>query len=142
MSIASDLLRGNTDTIILASLKEQDSYGYLINKEIMAKTDSQMELKDATLYSAFRRLEKDGLVSTYWGDEEVGARRRYYSITDKGREAYEQNKAEWLKAKQMIDSLLVYDRPEEEFTKNLNRNGSVANSDGKRGIECKTRLSQ
>ena len=107
MSIASDLLRGNTDTIILASLSERDSYGYLINKEIMAKTDSQMELKDATLYSAFRRLEKDGLVNTYWGDEEVGARRRYYSITDKGREVYEQNKAEWLKAKQMIDSLLV-----------------------------------
>ena len=107
MSIASDLLRGNTDTIILASLTEHDSYGYLINKEIMAKTDSQMELKDATLYSAFRRLEKDGLVNTYWGDEEVGARRRYYSITDKGREIYEQNKTEWQKVKQMIDSLLA-----------------------------------
>lgn len=107
MSIASDLLRGNTDTIILASLVEHDSYGYLINKEIMAKTEARIELKDATLYSAFRRLEKDGLVNTYWGDEEVGARRRYYSITDKGREVYEQNKAEWLKAKKMIDSLLV-----------------------------------
>lgn len=107
MSIASDLLRGNTDTIILASLTERDSYGYLINKEIMAKTDSQMELKDATLYSAFRRLEKDGLVNTYWGDEEIGARRRYYSITEKGREVYAQNKAEWQKAKEMIDSLLA-----------------------------------
>jgi len=107
MSIASDLLRGNTDTIILASLTERDSYGYLINKEIMAKTDSQMELKDATLYSAFRRLEKDGLVNTYWGDEEIGARRRYYSITEKGREVYKQNKAEWQKAKDMIDSLLA-----------------------------------
>ena len=107
MSIASDLLRGNTDTIILASLADHDSYGYLINKEIMAKTDSQMELKDATLYSAFRRLEKDGLVNTYWGDEEIGARRRYYSITDKGREVYEQNKIEWQNAKKMIDSLLV-----------------------------------
>jgi len=107
MSIASDLLRGNTDTIILASLTEHDSYGYLINKEIMSKTESQIELKDATLYSALRRLEKDGLVKTYWGDEEVGARRRYYSITDKGREVYEQNKSEWKKAKEMIDSLLV-----------------------------------
>lgn len=107
MSIASDLLRGNTDTIILASLAEHDSYGYLINKEIMAKTDNQIELKDATLYSAFRRLEKDGLVSTYWGDEEVGARRRYYSITQAGKDAYEQYKAEWVKAKEMIDSLLV-----------------------------------
>ena len=107
MSIASDLLRGNTDTIILASLAEHDSYGYLINKEIMAKTEAQIELKDATLYSAFRRLEKDGLVTTYWGDEVVGARRRYYSITEKGREVYDQNKTEWQKAKAMIDSLLV-----------------------------------
>lgn len=107
MSIASDLLRGNTDTIILASLVEHDSYGYLINKEIMAKTEAQIELKDATLYTAFRRLEKDGLVSTYWGDQEAGARRRYYTITEKGREAYRQYKAEWVKAKEMIDSLLV-----------------------------------
>lgn len=107
MSIASDLLRGNTDTIILARLMEHDSYGYLINKEIMAKTDSRLELKDATLYSAFRRMEKDGLVETYWGDEEVGARRRYYTITQKGREMYEQYKDEWNKSKTMIDSLLV-----------------------------------
>ena len=107
MSIASDLLRGNTDTIILASLTQHDSYGYLINKEIMAKTEAQIELKDATLYTAFRRLEKEGLVSTYWGDEEVGARRRYYRITEKGKETYEQNKADWKKAKEMIDSLLV-----------------------------------
>lgn len=107
MSIASDLLRGNTDTIILASLLEHDSYGYLINKEIMAKTQSMIELKDATLYSAFRRLERDGLVSTYWGDEETGARRRYYSITEAGRATYQQYKADWEKSKEMIDSLLV-----------------------------------
>ncbi|MCQ2539886.1 MAG: PadR family transcriptional regulator [Acetatifactor sp.] len=107
MSIGSELLRGNTDTIILASLVGHDSYGYLINKEIMAKTDSQVELKDATLYTAFRRLEKDGLVNTYWGDEEVGARRKYYAITEKGREVYEQYKEEWLAAKELIDKLLV-----------------------------------
>ncbi len=107
MSITSDLLRGNTDTILLASLVEHDSYGYLINKEIMSKTQDHVELKDATLYTAFRRLEKDGLVTTYWGDEEVGARRKYYSITEKGREVYQQYKNEWLAAKEMIDRLLV-----------------------------------
>ena len=49
MSIASDLIRGHTDTIILAHLLEGDSYGYKINKEIQRKTSQQYELKEATL---------------------------------------------------------------------------------------------
>lgn len=106
MSITSDILRGHTETIILAHLLKQDSYGYQINKEIMAKTDYQYELKEATLYSAFRRLEQAGHITTYWGDETVGARRRYYSITDSGREAYVNSKKEWELSKDMIDKLL------------------------------------
>ena len=60
MSITSDILRGHTEAIILAHLLEQDSYGYQINKDIMKKTDNRYELKEATLYSAFRRLEQAG----------------------------------------------------------------------------------
>ena len=82
MSIASDLIRGSTDTIILAHLMKKNSYGYEINKNIMEKTDNQYELKEATLYTAFRRLEETGMISSYWGDETSGARRRYYEITD------------------------------------------------------------
>lgn len=107
MSIASDLLRGNTDTIILSHLMNQDSYGYQINKEIMKKTNNCFELKEATLYTAFRRLEQAGCITTYWGDENVGARRKYYSVTDTGRETYQRNKRDWQQAKKMIDSLLT-----------------------------------
>lgn len=107
MSITSDILRGHTETIILARLLEHDSYGYQINKEIMASTDNRYELKEATLYSAFRRLEQAGYISTYWGDENTGARRRYYSITSDGREAYYRYKKEWEEAKEMIDKLLI-----------------------------------
>lgn len=107
VSITSDMLRGNTETIILASLHEHDSYGYQINKEIMQKTSNRYELKEATLYSAFRRLEEAGNITTYWGDENVGARRRYYSITSKGRENYQSLKKEWEEAKEMIDMLLI-----------------------------------
>lgn len=107
MSITSDILRGHTDTIILARLLEHDSYGYQINKEIMRKTEHKYELKEATLYSAFRRLEQAGLIRTYWGDENTGARRRYYSITDSGREAYLIYRQSWDEAKEMIDRLLV-----------------------------------
>lgn len=106
MSITSDILRGHTEAIILSHLLEHDSYGYQINKDIIKKTDGKYELKEATLYSAFRRLEQAGFINTYWGDENVGARRRYYAVTDKGREAYESYKRDWEEAKQVIDKLL------------------------------------
>ncbi|MCI5955250.1 MAG: PadR family transcriptional regulator [Lachnospiraceae bacterium] len=88
-------------------LLEQDSYGYQINKDIMKKTNNMYELKEATLYSAFRRLEQSGYIRTYWGDESVGARRRYYSITEEGRKAYEAYKKDWEDAKNTIDRLLI-----------------------------------
>jgi PadR family transcriptional regulator, regulatory protein PadR len=106
MTITSDLIRGNTETIILAHLCKKDGYGYEINKSIQEKTGHQYELKEATLYSAFRRLEESGMITSYWGDETTGARRRYYSITPLGRVYYEKNKADWEEAKKVIDMLI------------------------------------
>jgi len=106
MSIASDLIRGHTETIILAQLLEGDSYGYQINKAIRQKTDDRYELKEATLYTAFRRLEELGCIRSYWGDESTGARRRYYTITPSGQKTYEGLVAEWHSAKQIIDRLI------------------------------------
>lgn len=106
MSIASDLIRGHTDTIILAKLMGSDNYGYEINKSIQQKTNGQYELKEATLYTAFRRLEQAGCISSYWGDEQTGARRRYYTITATGRETYQKLINEWASAQTMIEKLI------------------------------------
>ena len=114
MSIASDLIRGHTETIILANLIKGDSYGYKINKAIQEKTSNRYELKEATLYSAFKRLEESGNINSYWGDENTGARRRYYSITNKGRLTYTQLKEEWQSAKEIIDKLITEESEEDE----------------------------
>lgn len=106
MSITSDIIRGHTDTIILAHLIEKDSYGYEINKFIKEKTNNKYELKESTLYSAFRRLEKASLITSYWGDQTTGARRRYYSITELGKEALIQNKKDWDESKKLINKLI------------------------------------
>ena len=106
MSITFDLIRGHTDAIILSYLSERDGYGYQINKDIADATDGQFELKEATLYTAFRRLEQTGLVASYWGAEMVGARRRYYSITDTGRDAYQDYWREWDYATQILVKLI------------------------------------
>ena len=74
-SIASDIIRGHTDTIILRFLMERDSYGYEINRNIRRLTDDAYELNEATLYTAFRRLETGGFISSYWGSEGSGASR-------------------------------------------------------------------
>ena len=107
MSIASDMIRGHTDTIILAQLLRGDSYGYQINRAIQEKTGGQFELKEATLYTAFRRLEQLGCITSYWGDETTGARRRYYSVTPAGVELYHRMAEEWGQAKALIQTLIT-----------------------------------
>ena len=57
MALSADILRGYTDTIILHQLSHGDSYGYQINKTISTLSGGEVELKEATLYTAFRRLE-------------------------------------------------------------------------------------
>lgn len=73
--VSADLLRGHTDTIVLGILMKGDSYGYEIYKAILDKTDGLYELKEATLYSSYKRLEREGFIIAYWGDETQGGRR-------------------------------------------------------------------
>ena len=56
MIVTSDLLRGNTETIILSLLEQGDSYGYEINNGISKLSEGNYELKEATLYCAFLLL--------------------------------------------------------------------------------------
>ena len=104
MSIAGDLIRGHTDAIILARLLKSDSYGYEINKIISTLSSGRFELKEATLYTAFKRLEELGYIASYWGDSGAGARRRYYTITPAGREASHRLVQE---TKEIMDKLLI-----------------------------------
>ena len=57
MTIRADVIRGHTDAVILAQLLRRDSYGYEINKTIETCSGGEFVLKEATLYTAFRRLE-------------------------------------------------------------------------------------
>lgn len=102
---ASDILRGYTDTIILAQLAKEDSYGYVISKNVQEISRGELQLKEATLYTTFRRLESAGVIESYWGNENTGARRRYYHLTDAGRALYEENQADWRKYRAIISAL-------------------------------------
>ena len=106
MSIGADLIRGHTDSIILALLRQKDSYGYEINKNIVETSGGRYELKEATLYTAFKRLEDAGWISSYWGDQTTGARRKYYKITPRGLETHRRMLEDWKETREIIDRLL------------------------------------
>jgi len=107
-NISSDLIRGHINTIILRTLYERDKYGYEIIEEIEAKSHGQYTLKQPTLYSALKRLESQGYINAYWKTDEVsqGGRRKYYTLTDSGREISERNQAEWEYSRTVIDNLI------------------------------------
>ena len=105
-TISSDLLRGHTDTMVLRLLSEADRYGYEIVKLIGERSGGEYELKEATMYSSLRRLEAEGDIEWYWGDESQGGRRKYFKITKKGKTAYSRNKSNWEYAKRVLDYLL------------------------------------
>ena len=104
--LTSDLLRGHTDTMILKLLADGDKYGYEITKLILERSSHEYELKEATMYSSLKRLEADGHIISYWGDESQGGRRKYYRITTGGRKQYDSNKRNWHYAKQLLEKLL------------------------------------
>lgn len=104
--VSSDLLRGHTDTMILKLLLSGDKYGYEISKLILSNSNNGYELKESTMFSSLKRMENDGNVTSYWGDETQGGRRRYYRITDKGKATYYENKKNWEFAKRILDQLL------------------------------------
>lgn len=104
--ITSDTIRGYTDTMILYILMQNDSYGYEISKEVEQISDGKYSIKETTLYSAVNRLEKNGYVVSYYGDETFGKQRIYYKITNLGRSYYLEKCNEWILAKSVIDQFI------------------------------------
>lgn len=105
-------LKGNINTIILCSLydkdgKSGDKYGYEIAKEIKERTENKYEIKQPTLYSYLKKLEQQDLITSYWGTESNGGRRRYYALTAKGRSDCERFMAEWEYHKAVLNTLVT-----------------------------------
>ncbi len=104
--ISSDVIRGYNDTIILCLLLDGASYGYEISKRIRQITKEKYLIKETTLYSAFARLERNGFIESFDGDESSGRKRIYYRITPKGRAYYREKCEEWRLTQEVINHFI------------------------------------
>ena len=104
--ISSDIIRGHFDAIILKLIIEKDRYGYEISKEISARTNSAFEIKEATLYAVFQRLEKKELIVSYSGEITHGRKRKYYKVTALGKTFFAEKGKEWQATKKIINTFM------------------------------------
>ncbi len=102
-----EMLKGNTDTLLLALLDNEAMYGYQIVKEVDQRSSGFFAFKEGTLYPALHRLEKANLIEGRWEDTPNNVRRRYYLITPKGQEALSARLSEWRQFTSAMNSIML-----------------------------------
>ncbi len=102
--------KGVLELCVLSLLKKRDRYGY----EISDYLSKQISIADGTVYPILRKLKNNGLLSTYLQEESGGPPRKYYSLTQMGREIFEEDRKEYLQFAQIIAGLLEDDENEQE----------------------------
>ena len=116
-NFSPDMIRGHIDTFILLSLKNQDRDSNEIRLDIEAKSGNKYSVKQGTFYSAMQRLVKQNHISEYRSSASDGIRRKYFSLTEKGRKFLEKSIEDWGASKgfidEMIDAPKVADTPKE-----------------------------
>ncbi|MCL2610504.1 MAG: helix-turn-helix transcriptional regulator [Defluviitaleaceae bacterium] len=99
------MLSKHIDEILIKIISLGEQYGYSISKTVTKVSEGDFEIKEASLYTGLRRLEKEKIILSYWGDESQGGRRKYYKLTDEGYEKLEENFQIWQKTKSIIDKI-------------------------------------
>ncbi|NLM73325.1 MAG: helix-turn-helix transcriptional regulator [Clostridiaceae bacterium] len=102
--------KGVLELLVLSLLKKQDWYGY----EISEYLSRHIDIADGTVYPLLRKLKSEGLVTTYMQEESGGPPRKYYSITNLGRETYEKERAEYLNFAQRVAEILEGDNNDQK----------------------------
>jgi PadR family transcriptional regulator, regulatory protein PadR len=95
MATTLDLIRGTVDMLILRALAWEPMHGYGVSQWIRERTGGVLELQDAALYQALRRLEGKGWVRAEWGVSENNRRARYYTLSAAGKKRLRSQTADW-----------------------------------------------
>lgn len=102
--------KGVLELCVLSQLKKQDRYGY----EISDYLSKHIDIADGTVYPILRKLKSDGLLTTYLQEESGGPPRKYYSLTELGRESYKKDREEYLNFARTVENILEDDEDDEK----------------------------
>jgi PadR family transcriptional regulator, regulatory protein PadR len=95
MNVSKDLIAASAIPIILAILRQDDSYGYSIIKMVKKLSRNELVWTEGMLYPVLHRLEEQQLIESYWNSSEKGRKRKYYSLKESGLKELELQKKQW-----------------------------------------------
>ena len=101
-TIDIQLKKGVLGLCVLALLAHRESYAY----EIASQMSDAIGMGEGTIYPLMRRMQSDGLVSTYLVESPAGPSRKYYRLTPAGRQALNAQAAEWRGFARAVDGLI------------------------------------
>jgi PadR family transcriptional regulator PadR len=110
VKIITQLKKGALEMCVLALLDGQDRYGY----ELVSLLSEEIDVALGTIYPLLKRIKSDGYVQTHTVDSPDGPSRKYYRLTDKGREVMAQSVREWTAFTQKIDRIIGKRRSDNE----------------------------
>ena len=94
--------KGALELCVLSQLVQGDKYGY----ELTERISVEMSIAGGTLYPILRKLKEEDYVTTYLVESESGPARKYYKLTDKGRQYQEAIKREWEEFNSAVSRLI------------------------------------
>ena len=103
---AAGLVQGTLDMLILRTLALEPRHGYGIAQRIAEMSRGVFAVNPGSLFPAFRRLERDGLVTGRWRTTEHNRRARYYTITARGLRRLDDETREWQRQAAAIAAIL------------------------------------
>lgn len=104
MSIRSQLLKGILEGCILATIKQEPTYGYGLSLKL--SEFGLTDISEGSIYPILLRLQKEGLISGEMRKSDSGPRRKYYILTDDGNEALKTFIYYWNSIKQPVDLII------------------------------------
>jgi DNA-binding PadR family transcriptional regulator len=103
--ISKALVAASTKPMILSILMSGENYGYQIIQRVKELSGGKLEWSDGMLYPVLHRLEKDGFIRAQWKISNGGRLRKYYKLTDQGREELEKERKQWLSVHEALSKL-------------------------------------
>jgi PadR family transcriptional regulator PadR len=102
----TELLKGNTQMLILAVLREEPMHGYAIAREIERQSGNDLKFRDGTLYPALQQLEAAGMIVGAWEPTEKAPPRKVYRLTDGGRAELQRRVGVWSRFENSINTII------------------------------------
>jgi PadR family transcriptional regulator PadR len=103
--ISRELVAASSRPLILSILSQGESYGYEIIKQVHEFSGQQIDWKDGMLYPVLHRMEKEGLIESFWKCADTGRKRKYYRIQPDGKATLETQKQDWQLVNRVLDQL-------------------------------------